>query len=502
MKRALSLLMLVGILTAMLAACGGGTTTTTPAKPTNTPAGPATVAPASTASTAAAGTTVATTIAATTVSTTTAATTVPTTTVAATTVPTTTVAATTVPTGTTTVAATAVPTTTSAGSVTDYIITLVGQITPEIAKALGTVKIVSHTPLSGADADLGTGISNGVNLGIAQIGTAIVSTGVKLELLPFDDKSQPEVGTSNAKKIITDPEVLCVVGHLNSGVALAALPDYSNANLLMISPANTNPRITDSGYANAFRVVGRDDLQGPIGARFANETLKAKSVFILHDKTDYGQGVAEFFRQESERLGLKVLGFEGTEEKSDFSSILTTIQAANPDLIYFGGLFGQAGPLLRQARERGITTKFLGPDGLDSSVLAKLAGNALSDTYYTTVAAPVSTFPNAAQFALDYQTKFNGVATPFSAQAFDATGFCAASILKAAIEAKGKPTRAQVVAAMKSLPTLDGITATYTFNPQGDPNPATYYIFAANTDPAKWNENKLITRIVSAPPTK
>ena len=434
MKRALSLLMLVGILTAMLAACGGGTTPAT--KPTNTPAGSAAVS------------------------------------------------------------------STAAGSVTNYIVTTAAGLTPEIVKALGVVKIASQTPLSGSDAALGTGIRNGVDLGIAQIVTAVATTGLKLELAPFDDQSRPEVGTSNAKGIVTDPEVLCVVGHLNSGVALAALPDYSNANLLMISPANTNPKITGSGYANAFRVVGRDDLQGPIGARFVSETLKAKTVFILHDKTDYGQGVADFFRKEAELLGIKVLGFEGTEEKSDFASILTTIQAANPDLIYFGGLYGQAGPLLRQARERGITTKFLGPDGLDSSELAKLAGNALSDTYYTTVAAPVSTFLNAAQFALDYQAKFKNVAPPFSAQAFDATNFCTAAILKAAVEAKGKPTRAQVVAAMKSLPTLDGITATYTFNPQGDPNPATYYIFAANTDPAKWNENKLITRIVSAPPTK
>ena len=406
------------------------------------------------------------------------------------------------PTATTTVAATVAGLNpTDAGSVRDYIVTLAAQITPAIARSLGTVKIVSHTPLSGFDADLGTGISNGVDLGIAQIGTALAATGLKLELAPFDDQSQLEVGASNAKAIVADSEMFCVVGHLNSGVALAALPDYSYANLLMISPANTNPRITDSGYANAFRVVGRDDLQGPIGARFANETLKAKTVFILHDTTDYGQGVAEFFRQEAERLGIKVLGFEDTQEKSDFSSILTVIQAANPDLIYFGGLYLQAGPLLRQARDRGITTKFLGPDGLDTSALAKLAGTALSDTYYTTVVATVSDYPNAAQFALDYKARFNNVAPPFSAQAFDATNFCTAAILKAAVEAKGKPTRAQVVAAMKSLPTLDGITATYTFNSQGDPNPATYYVFAANTDPAKWSQNKLVTRILSAPPT-
>ena len=365
---------------------------------------------------------------------------------------------------------------------------------------LGTIKIASQTPLSGDQSALGIGIRNGTELAIAQMNIALKGTGVTFELAPFDDQAKPEVGSANAKNIVSDADILCVVGHLNSGVALAALPDYSNAKLVMISPANTSPKITESGYTNAFRVVGRDDVQGPIGARFASETLKATSVYILHDKTDYGQGVAEFFRKEAEKLGIKVLGFEGTQEKSDFSSILTPIQAANPDLIYFGGLYPQAGPLLRQARDRGITAKFLGPDGLDSPELAKLAGDALAGTYYTSVAAPVSQFPDAAQYASDYKAKYNGTAPPFSPQAFDSASFCGAAILQAAVNAKGKPTREQVVTALKGLPALAGITASYKFNAKGDPDPGTYYILAANTDPAQWDNNKLASRIEIAPP--
>ncbi|NTW03392.1 MAG: branched-chain amino acid ABC transporter substrate-binding protein, partial [Oscillochloris sp.] len=266
----------------------------------------------------------------------------------------------------------------------------------------------------------------------------------------------------------------------------------------MVSPANTNPKITDSGYVSAFRVVGRDDVQGAVGEQFARETLKVKTVYILHDKTSYGQGVAEFFKLNAEKNGIEVLGFEGTEEQSDFSSILTPIQAANPDLIYFGGIYSQGGPLFRQARDRGITAQFMGPDGMDSPELAKLAGDAVEGMYYTSVAAPVSQFPDAAQFATDYKTKYNGDAPPFSAQGYDSSSFCISAILTAAIDAGAKPTREQVSTAMKALPLLSGITGSYQFNAKGDITKATYYVLQANT--ADWNANKLASKLEIAPP--
>jgi ABC-type branched-subunit amino acid transport system substrate-binding protein len=289
-----------------------------------------------------------------------------------------------------------------------------------------------------------------------------------------------------------------VVGHLNSGVALASLPDYQNASLPMVSPANTNPNITEGGYGVAFRVVGRDDVQGTVGEAFARESLGAKSVYIIHDTTSYGQGVAEFFRQAAEANGTEVLGFEGTEEKSDFSAILTPILAANPDLIYFGGIYDQAGPLFSQARDRGITAQFLGPDGLDSPVLAELAGSAIEGMHYTSVAAPVSQFPKAAQFATDYEAAYNEPAPPFAAQAFDATGVCAVAIVKAAAAADGMPTREQVLEQLKALAPFAGITGDYSFNAKGDPNPATYFVLQANID--DWNANELVSRLEIAPP--
>src|SRR5204862_422998 len=134
-----------------------------------------------------------------------------------------------------------------------------------------------------------------------------------------------------------------------------------------------------------------------------------------------------------EKKGIKVLGFEGTEEKSNFDPIITPIKAKNPDLIYFGGIYEQAGPFFKQAREKGVKSKFLGPDGMDSSDLTKIGGKAVVGMHYTSVAGPVSVYPQAKQFAEDYKKKFGKNPEPFAAQAYDAT-----AIAVKAIEATAK----------------------------------------------------------------
>jgi len=362
----------------------------------------------------------------------------------------------------------------------------------------GTIKIASQCPLSGPQAALGTGIKNGAELGVAELSQPLKDLGFSVELVPFDDEAQPEKGSANANNIVSDPDILCVDGHYNSGVALAALPTYKSSDLLMVSPANTNPKITED-FENAYRIVGRDDVQGAVGEKFARETLKVKTVYIIHDKTDYGQGIAEVFRKSALKNGLKVLGFEGTEEKSVFDSILTPIQALNPDLIYFGGIYSQAGPLFLQARERGLKAEFMGPDGLDSADLLKLGSEAVAGMHYTTVAGPVSRFPKAAKFMDAYKKANKESAPPFSAQGYDAAGLCLAAITKAAEDAGNKkPTPKQVLAAMRTLPIYNGITGDYEFGAKGDPKEATYYVL--KVDAKDWDKNELATELKIAPP--
>ena len=364
------------------------------------------------------------------------------------------------------------------------------------------IKIATQSPLSGGQSTLGVGIKDGAQLGIEQLAGAVTKLGFKVQLVPFDDQAKPDVGVANAKNLVTDPDILLVVGHLNSGVAIPSSEVYKDNELAMISPANTNPLVTDRGYKVVTRVVGRDDVQGQVGATFAAKVLKVKTAYVLHDKTAYGQGVADFFRIRAPLEGIKVLGFEGTEEKANFDPILTPIKARNPDLIYFGGIYDQGGVLFKQARAKGITAKFLGPDGMDSSDLAKIGGDAILNMHYSTVAGPPSYYPGAAKFVTDFKKKFGRDAEPFAAQAYDAVAIGLKAIENAIKAAGGKkPTRAAVTNEVRKIKGFKGLTATYTFDAKGDPVPGVYFVIqVVSSDPAKWGQNKLVQTLKIDPP--
>ena len=362
-----------------------------------------------------------------------------------------------------------------------------------------TIKIATQSPLSGGQAALGEGIKLGTQLAIEKFKGNLEKQGFKVVLVPYDDQAKPDVGVANAQNVISDQQILGVIGHLNSGVAIPSSEVYKTVNLAMISPANTNPTVTDRGYKDVFRVCGRDDVQGVVGAEFAHDTLKAKSVYIIHDKTTYGQGVAEFFKADAMKKGMKIVGFDGTEEKSNFDPIITPIRAKNPDLIYFGGLYEQAAPFFKQAREKGVKSKFLGPDGLDSSDLTKIAGNAVVGMYYTSVAGPVTVYPAAKQFADEYKKNFGKNPEPFSAQAYDATAILIKAI-EAAAQGGKTPTRDAVTAAVRNVK-YSGVTGTIEFDSKGDPKKALYFVLqVASPDPQKWGDNKEVKRLSIAPP--
>ncbi len=374
------------------------------------------------------------------------------------------------------------------------------------AAAKGTIKIATQSPLSGSQSALGVDIKNGAQLALEQLSGPLTELGFKVELAPFDDQANPDTGVANAKQIVADPAILCVVGHLNSGVAIPSSEEYHAAGLAMVSPANTNPKVTDRGYPEVNRIVGRDDVQGVVGAEYAN-SIGVKSVFIIHDKTAYGQGVAEFFKKRAEELGITVSGFEGTEEKANFDPLITSILASNPDMVYFGGIYDQAGVFFKQAREKGYKGIFMGPDGMDSSTLAEIAGDALitdGGMVYTSVSGPANLYPGTAKFIEDFKTKFGAAPQPFAAQAYDAMAICLKAIENAA-KAKGgeMPTREEVAKAIRALKDFPGITGTYTFNEIGDITLAKYFVIKVkSSDPKKWGENEVIKTLEIAPPSK
>jgi branched-chain amino acid transport system substrate-binding protein len=382
--------------------------------------------------------------------------------------------------------------------------TLALWVFPAASEPAKVIKIATQSPLSGDQSAIGLDIKRGAELGLEQLSKPLADMGITVELAPFDDQANPDTGVANAKRIVSDPAILAVVAHFNSGVHIPSSEVYHSSGLANVSPGTTNPKVTARGYPEVNRIVGRDDVQGVVGADFA-ASQGVKSVFIVHDKTAYGQGIAEFFKKRAQEKGLKVLGFEGTEEKANFDALLSPVVVGNPDMVYFGGIYPQAAVLFRQARERGFQGLCMSDDGFDSADASKIAEQTLVDgkgTYYSTVSGPAAVYPGTAKFIKDFKAKFNADPQPFAAQGYDSMAVCLKAIENAAKANKGAvPDRAAVVKAIRELKDFAGITGSFTFNEIGDPTLAQYFILRVKSaDPAKWNENVLVQTLSIAPP--
>src|SRR3989337_1120154 len=216
------------------------------------------------------------------------------------------------------------------------------------------VKIGLAAPITGPQAHIGVDIRNGTQLGVDDInaaGLSIDGKKIKLELIAEDDEANPTKATTVAQKLV-DAKVAAVVGHFNSGASIPASKIYSDAGIPQISPSSTNPKFTLQGFKTAFRVVAHDDQQGPPSGKYATEKLKAKSIAVIDDSTAYGQGLADAFEATVKAAGAKVVAREHTTDKdTDFKAILTKIKGRNPDLVMFGGIDPQAGPMGKQLAE-------------------------------------------------------------------------------------------------------------------------------------------------------
>ncbi|MEK9812619.1 MAG: branched-chain amino acid ABC transporter substrate-binding protein [Bordetella sp.] len=246
-----------------------------------------------------------------------------------------------------------------------------------------TVVRIGHVaPMTGGIAHLGKDNENGAKLAIADLNKAGLTIGgqkIKFELLSEDDAADPKQGTAAAQKLV-DAKVAGVIGHLNSGTTIPASTLYNRAGIPQISPSATNPRYTLQGYKTAFRVVANDGQLGGTLGRYAVNELKGKSIAIIDDRTAYGQGVADEFAKGAQAAGGKVVTRQYTTDKAtDFSAILTTIRGRKPDVVFFGGMDAVGGPMLRQMKQLGIDAKFMGGDGICTSELPKLAGDAVGN---------------------------------------------------------------------------------------------------------------------------
>jgi branched-chain amino acid transport system substrate-binding protein len=289
------------------------------------------------------------------------------------------------------------------------------------------VKIGHVAPTSGGQAHYGKDNENGARLAVEDLNAKGVTVGgkkVKFELVAEDDAADAKQGTAVAQKLC-DMKVAAVVGHLNSGVTIPASKIYSECGLPMITPSATNPKLTQNGYKNIYRILANDNALGAGLAFYASGTLGAKTAAVIDDRTGYGQPLAEIFKKTAEAKGIKIVAHEYTNDKAtDFTAILTSIKSKKPDVIFYGGMDPQAGPMLRQMEQLGMSNvKFLGGDGICTTEIVKLSGGAKTIENVTCAegGASIQKMPGGTAWKARYDAKYPGQFQVYSPYSYDAT---------------------------------------------------------------------------------
>jgi len=350
-----------------------------------------------------------------------------------------------------------------------------------------TIKIGVDFPLSGADATDGQPAANGVRLAVADANQAHLVPGFSIEADVLDDAvngvHDPNQGAKNLQSFASDAAVLGVVGPFNSNVARAEIPLANSYGLALVSPANTNPDLTKGPTALAlrrdhpnsityFRVCTTDDIQGPAGAVYAYNRLKARKAYVIDDNETYGKGIADQWAAEFAKLGGTVLGHDHiTTGQQDFHALLTKVASTHPDLVYYGGTFSTGGGLVRkQMPDAGLgNIPYAGGDGIKDQDFLDVVG-AAADNSYATVAAPDATkIPAAQEFLKEYQATFHTPIGAYSASSYVAAMAIIHAIALAVKADGGKaPTRGQVLAYLRNTKNLPSIIGTFSFDANGD----------------------------------
>ena len=351
-----------------------------------------------------------------------------------------------------------------------------------------TVRIGSASPLTGPQAHIGIDIRNGVQLAIDDLnekGLEIGGKKVKFELVAEDDEANPTKATTVAQKLV-DSKVAAVVGHFNSGASIPASKVYSDGGIPQISPSSTNPKYTQQGFKTTFRVVAHDDQQGPTLGRFAVGKLKAKNIAVVDDSTAYGQGLADAFAATVKSLGANIVAREHTTDKdTDFRAILTSIRGRKPDLIMFGGIDPQAGPMVRQMAQLGIKAQFIGGDGMQTPNFIKLAGEAADGVMASMPGLPKEQMPGGKDFVERYKKKFNTDVELFAPMGYDAV-MVFADAMKRANSTDPRKFLAEV-----GKSKYEGVIGPIAFDEKGDlrNGPITIYVVKGG----KWEALETVT---------
>ena len=289
------------------------------------------------------------------------------------------------------------------------------------------IKIGHIGPVSGPQAHFGKDNENGVRMAIEDLnakGMEIGGKKVKFQLVAEDDAADPKQGTAASQKLCDD-KVAGAATFLNSGVAIPSSKVFHDCGIPMITGAATNPELTKPGWNTTYRVIANDNALGAALADYVAKVALGKKVAVIDDRTAYGQGLASVFKKEAEKQGVKVVASEFTNDKAtDFMAILTSIKAKKPDAIFYGGMDAQAGPMLRQMVQLGMTNiKFFGGDGICTAELAKLTAGSktLENVVCADGGASLAKMPGGTEWKKRYDAKNPGVFQVYSPYFYDAT---------------------------------------------------------------------------------
>lgn len=324
------------------------------------------------------------------------------------------------------------------------------------------LKIGFAAPFSGDQAIVGIPMRQCAELAIRQANER-GNLPFSLSLAAEDDRADPAQAEMVACRFVADGAVMGVVGHKNSGPSAAAAPIYHAAGLTQIAPSSTNPQLSRRGYHTFFRMCAHDAVQGRVAAEYAVRVLGVRRAAVIHDRTDYGQPLAEVVQAAVVQEGAEVVLFEGIAEgQTDFSATVGRIQEASPDLVYFALTEIESSILARQLRAAGVQSLLFGTDGSRESQFLPLAGEAAEGVYQTYAGVDPESATAAQAFVRTFQAQY-GLVPVYGLEVFDATNLLIAALVQA-----GQPDRKAILAAVARTTDFTGVTGPVQFEPNGD----------------------------------
>jgi branched-chain amino acid transport system substrate-binding protein len=338
-----------------------------------------------------------------------------------------------------------------------------------------TIKFGIGGPFTGSDAAFGAQLKQGAEQAIADINESGGILGKKVSSVIGDDVGDPKQGVSVANNFVT-AGVKFVVGHFNSGVSMPASEIYQENNILQITPASTNPKITERDMWNIFRTCGRDDQQGKVAGEYIAKHFKDKKVAVVHDKTTYGQGLADETKKTMNALGVREVIYEGINKgDKDFSAVVSKIKASGADLVYWGGLHTEGGFIVRQMRDQGVNAVLMGGDGITSDEFATVGGPGVEGTLMT-----YGPDPRKRVEAKAIVDKFR--AKKFEPESYTLYSYAAVQIIKQAAEAANSLDPKKVAEVLKSGRTFPTVIGDISYDSKGDITRLDYVMYVWKKD--------------------